>query len=192
MTRYLNDWRFLLQQVGSSVVLLHVEPDFWGYAEQVNANPRAIPAAVASAEPDRLRVARKLDCRHGSLHDRDDAQVRAPNAKVGLHASSWASEPVLLNNSSSYNVAGAAQQLAQFLIAAGAQGGDFIAADILTDRDAGYHASIGQNTWWDTTNATLPNFHQAFAWSKALAEELNLGVLWWQLPVGNMSLPDAL
>jgi len=30
----------------------------------------------------------------------------------------------------------------------------------------------GENRWWDTTNATLPNFTQAFTWAKALAERV--------------------
>src|SRR5258707_702829 len=34
MSRYYADWRFLLQKIGPSVAILHVEPDFWGYAEQ--------------------------------------------------------------------------------------------------------------------------------------------------------------
>ena len=49
MSRYFADWRFVLQQIGQRTALLHIEPDFWGFAQQVNANPQAIPAAVASA-----------------------------------------------------------------------------------------------------------------------------------------------
>jgi hypothetical protein len=30
MTRYYNDWRFLLQAIGQTKALLHIEPDFWG------------------------------------------------------------------------------------------------------------------------------------------------------------------
>ena len=49
MARYYADFRFVTQQVGTNVALLHIEPDFWGYAEQVNENPTAIPAAVGAA-----------------------------------------------------------------------------------------------------------------------------------------------
>ena len=51
-------------------------------------------------------------------------------------------------------------------------------------RSAGTH-------WWDDTNATLPNFHQAFAWTKAVAEGVNLPIILWQIPVGNMSLANT-
>jgi hypothetical protein len=190
MTRYFADWRFLLQQVASSVVILHVEPDFWGFAEQVNSNPHAIPAAIASANPT------DCDTQENSIAGMGQcmiAMVRkyAPNAKVGLHASCWAtSVDVLLNTDPTFDVAGSALELGAFLVAAGAGEGDVLFTDA-SDRDAGYYTSIGQDTWWDPTNAALPNFHQAFAWAKALAEATDLGILWWQIPVGNMGLPNV-
>jgi len=76
--------------------------------------------------------------------------------------------------------------MATFLTALGAKDGDFIVADP-SDRDAGYYEFINRKTWWDATNATLPNFHQAFLWTKTLAEAMNLPVVLWQIPVGNMS-----
>ena len=36
-----------------------------------------------------------------------------------------------------------------------------------SDRDAGYYPSQGKSTWWDATNAKLPDFHQDFARVKA-------------------------
>ena len=61
-----------------------------------------------------------------------------------------------------------------------------------SDRDAGYYASIGQpGRTWDATNVKLPNFKQAFVWAKALAEMTRLPNIWWQMPVGNMMLPNS-
>jgi hypothetical protein len=189
MTRYFADWRFLLQQVGTAVVFLHIEPDFWGYAQQGSSDPHSIPAAVASANP--------TDC--GSLENSIAgmgqcmvAMVRkyAPNARVGLHASAWSTNiDVAGNTNPSLNVAGEAQKTATFLLACGADQSDFLVVEA-SDRDAGYYTSIGKNTWWDATNATLPDFHQDFAWLKALAEAANKPLVDWQLPVGNMSLPN--
>src|ERR1019366_659702 len=51
MTRYFADWRFLLQQIGSASAILHIEPDFWGYANQAGADPTQLKAAVASVNP---------------------------------------------------------------------------------------------------------------------------------------------
>ena len=50
MTRYFNDWRFVLGQIGNSRALLHIEPDLWGYAEQVSADPGPRGAAVHGSE----------------------------------------------------------------------------------------------------------------------------------------------
>jgi hypothetical protein len=184
--RYLADWRFVLQKIGSHVALLHIEPDFWGYVEQQSTDPHAVPAKVttanatdcASYENSATGLAKCM------IHM---VRVYAPNAKVGLHASSWGTKMDVFGNSDAkLDVVGEAQKMAAFLTALGATDGDFIVSDP-SDRDAGYYESIGRKTWWDATNATLPNFHQAFVWTKTLAEATNLPIVLWQIPVGNMS-----
>jgi hypothetical protein len=188
MTRYFNDWRFLLQTIGDRVVFLHVEPDFWGYVEQENADPHAIPAAVSAASPD----CSGLESSAAGLARCFVVMARryAPNAKIGLHASGWATKmDVLGNTDPSLDIAAEARKLGDYLLELGVAATDFVVADA-SDRDAGYYASIGRSTFWDATNASLPNFHQAFAWATVLAERVGLPVLWWQLPVGNMSLPN--
>ena len=190
MTRYFADWRFLLQQIGTATVLLHIEPDFWGYAEQVGPDPHALAAAVASANP--------TDCgsEENSIAGMGRcliAMVRkyAPNARVGLHASAWSTSiDVAMNSNASLDVAAEAKKTAAFLVACGADQSDYVVVEA-SDRDAGYYQSIGRNSWWDDTNQTLPNFHQDFAWLTALAEAANKPLLDWQLPVGNMSLPNT-
>jgi hypothetical protein len=187
MTRYFDHWRFFLQHVGNTQAILHIEPDFWGYAEMVNANPHLIPSKVTASNP--------TDCgsQENSIAGLAHCMIAmtrkyAPNAKVGLHGSAWGtSMDVLMNTQAGFDVAGEAQKLAAFLVAAGAQDGDFLAVDA-SDRDAGFYQYVkGDNGahFWDTSNAKLPNFQQAFAWAKALAEAADLPILWWQLPVGN-------
>jgi hypothetical protein len=120
------------------------------------------------------------------------AMVRkyAPNARVALHGSGWATKiDVLLNQSSTLDVAGEADELGAFLVGCGADQADFVVVDA-SDRDAGYYTSIGRDTWWDATDATLPDFVQALTWAHALAERVGRPVVWWQVPVGNMSLPN--
>jgi hypothetical protein len=56
----------------------------------------------------------------------------------------------------------------------------------MSDRDAGTRAN-----GFDATNATLPSFHQALAWARGVAEAVGKPVLWWQIPLGNPSLPPA-
>jgi hypothetical protein len=190
LTRYLADWRFVLQKIGTHAALLHIEPDFWGYVEQLNADPHAVPARVTAANG--------TDC---AAYENSAAgfakcmihmvRVYAPNAKVGLHASAWGTKfDVFGNSDPKLDVLGEAQKMSTFLTALGAGDGDFIVTDP-SDRDAGYYQSTGRTTWWDDTNATLPNFHQAFTWTKALAEAMKLPVVFWQIPLGNMKLDNT-
>jgi len=188
MTRYFADWRFLLQQVAQERVLLHIEPDLWGYAEHVNADPSKIKAAVASVNADCADRPNTMAGFGQCLI----AMTRkyAPKARVGLHASPWATKiDVLTNRDASLDVEAEAHKVADYLKASGGADADFIAVDA-SDRDAAWYDSQGQDRWWDDTNATLPNFTQAFRWAKALAERADRPLIWWQLPVGNMRLPN--
>jgi hypothetical protein len=115
----------------------------------------------------------------------------APNARVGLHASSWGTGiDVHENTDPAFDIAGEARRGADFLLACGAGDSDFVVVEA-SDRDAGYYRSIGKNTFWDATNATLPDFHQAFDWTQSLTARIGRPALWWQLPLGNMALPNV-
>jgi len=76
----------------------------------------------------------------------------APNAKVGLHASPW-----LIGNTGDGDATG------NFMAAQGAGTGDFLVTDV-SDRDAGYYQSIGQNRLY--SDADHVNF---LVWSKAVS-----------------------
>jgi hypothetical protein len=185
MQRYISDWRFLIDQVAGRRVFLHIEPDFWGYAEQVNQNPHAIPAAVASAHAECAGFENSIAGLGRCMIDM--VRRHAPTALVGLHGSGWATKiDVLQNKNASLDVVGEANKLGAFLAECGAGSSDFVVVDP-SDRDAAWYESQGQNRWWDATNATLPNFHQGFTWAKALAERVGVPIVWWQVPVGNMS-----
>ncbi|MGH7270602.1 MAG: hypothetical protein ACREJ3_09240, partial [Polyangiaceae bacterium] len=184
MARYFADWRFLLQQIGQSVAILHIEPDFWGYAEQSGSDPHAENAAVASANPTDCAGVENSIAGMGKCMI---AMVRkySPHALVGLHASAWSTKiDVTMNTSASLDVAGEAAKTAAFLAACGESSADIVVVET-SDRDAGYYQTQGRNTWWDATNATLPDFHQDFAWVKALTTALGKPALYWQTPLGN-------
>jgi hypothetical protein len=179
MTRYYNDWRFLLQKIGSTRVMLHIEPDFWGYVRQAG-DPTTLAAAVGSANP--------TDCSSqpatiGGMGQCMIAMVRkyAPNALVGLQGSAW---NIAGNMSSSVDVATDAMQVATELGACGQSSGDFVVVET-SDRDAGYYQVKGSDTWWDPTDTTLPDYAQDLAWIKALTEALGVPALYWQTPLGN-------
>ena len=66
LRRYFNDWRFVVQQVGSSVALLHLEPDLWGYVQhaallgQQHSPPVAQAQTRTASRPADNRVIRRM------------------------------------------------------------------------------------------------------------------------------------
>jgi len=180
LARYLADWRFLLRQIGGEKVMLHHEPDFWGYGQHLAADPHAIPAQVRAAAP--------AEC--GTLEDSLAglgrclvAMVRAhaPNARVGLHASGWASGYDCFGNAYCPGQAAEGAKVGAWLLAAGAGEGDFVVGD-MSDRDADWYRLVRGEPghWWEAGN-----FQKAFTWSKAVAEALGRPFVWWQTPLGN-------
>jgi hypothetical protein len=89
-------------------------------------------------------------------------------------------------------VAAEARKTADFLLAAGADCADLVVVD-LSDRDAGWYQRQAppRDSWLDATDAALPSFTQAFTWSRALTDRAGKKAIWWQLPVGNMSLANT-
>ncbi|WP_244238387.1 hypothetical protein [Corallococcus terminator] len=193
LERYLADWRFLLKQVGQEKVMLQIEPDMWAYLQffPADGKPQSTPVALKAANP--------TDC-GGQENNAVGlgkcmiamARKYAPNAKVGLHASAWATKTdVSANTDPSFNVAAEANKVADFLLQVGAADTDFVTVEA-SDRDSGwYEKTQGKAGWWDPENHTLPHFHQALTWANAITLRLNKPHLWWQLPLGNMSLPNT-
>ena len=192
MTAYLADFRFLLQQIGNHAALVHVEPDFWGYAQRAGSDPHALHAQVAAANP--------TDC--GGLEDSIAGLGQcfhamgvkyAPAARVALHASPWATGSDAGSNTwAGLDVAGVGTSTGTFLAECGAAGAGLVVAD-MADRDAAWYQLVaGQpGHWLDPTDTKLPDFVQLFTWSRAVAGAATVPILWWQVPVGNMSLPNT-
>jgi hypothetical protein len=182
MTRYFNDWRFLLKQIDQAQALLHIEPDFWGYARQAGS-PTSLAAAVASANP--------TDCASlpNTIAGMGQCMIKmvrtyAPKAFVGLHASAW---NISSNSTAGVDVTADAAELATFLAACGQSSADFVVVET-SDRDAGYYQTVEmQDKWWDPTDTTLPDYKQDLTWIKALTEALGTPALYWQTPLGNAS-----
>ncbi len=188
--RYLADWRFFLQQIGTNTAIVHLEPDLWGYAQRFNANAHLIPAKVSSANPTDCAGMEESFAGLGKCMVAM-AKKYSSGAKVGLHASAWATgTDVSLNKSAAFDVKAEARKVADYLKECGGADADYLAVEA-SDRDAGYYKVVRtQDRFWDSSNATRPHFAQAFEWAKELAERLGKPLIWWQLPIGNMSLPD--
>jgi hypothetical protein len=177
MNLYWQGARLLFQRLGAfgKPAVVHLEPDFWGYAMQKSGDGTAKVvvsehATECASQPDNLIGMA------GCLVTL--ARMYAPKAAVGFHASSWG---------------GTQAQVISFFQAIHANQTDFIATDVI-DRDAGcYEAGTDPNCmgggggspwYWDETNQTSPNFHDNLAWVKDVHDALNLPFMWWQLPLG--------
>lgn len=176
MTKYWANVRILFTQLDAfgDGAIVQVEPDFWGYAQKFNGEPKNTPVKVNNLVPECkdlpndvsgfgkcvIRLARKM----------------APNVAIGLHASPFGS-----------NLNGVSQpaKIAAWLKSVGADQADLVTLDTL-DRDAGcFEAATDPNCqragsfyWSDKDYATH------LAWAKAVNAGLGLPLLWWQTPLG--------
>ena len=177
MKSYWDQTRLLFQRLAmfGKPAVVHVEPDFWGYAEmQSHGTPSTLAVKVSASECGGL----SQDVRGMAGCIFRLARMYAPKAVVGLHASAWGAPD--------------AASVAAFMSAVGAGDGDFLATDLL-DRDAGcFEAHVDPNCmrggttgwYWDESNATSPNFHEFLALTKTLHDGVGLPMMWWQIPFG--------
>jgi hypothetical protein len=189
MPRFWADMQLLADKIKAfgGRALVHVEPDFMGYAQQntPGGDPKNFMAQVKIAPacgdlPDDLTGFGA--CLIRIFH------TASPNALVGFHGSQWAA----------YGGDGKPDGAAVGRFIKAVTGGqiDFIATDLL-DRDAGcfelqvaqYNCVRGDKTgwYWDETNATSPNFHEFLAWAKTLHDGAGVPIVFWQIPMGEPS-----
>jgi len=154
--------------------IVHLEPDFWAFAQHAQANPEDLEVLVGSlvdeceSEPDTVVGMGRCWV---TL-----ARQYAPEALVGFHASAWA---------------GGTEDIVRYLRAIGSDSADLVVTDML-DRDAGcFEAGEDPNCqrteggwYWDETNQTSPNFHEHLEWARAISEGLGKPMMWWQVPFG--------
>lgn len=181
MTKYWEGVRLLMDRLRATdrPAIVHVEPDFWGYAQQW---------ARSSGEPKDVRVlVRGLVPECADLPDDVGGMGRcfvrlarglAPKVALGFHASGFGS-------------VGEPKRVARFLAWCGATEADFITLETL-DRDVGcfeagrdpFCTRRDGEAYWDERNERSPNFAEHLAWAATIHERLGLPVLWWQMPLG--------
>lgn len=189
---YFANFKLLLDKANQfgKTVIIHVEPDFWGFMEAHDIDNGSNDATkvtaavsssgfgdVASGLPNNLAgFAQTLI----KLRDK-----YAPNALLAYHDSAWGTKTDLSTNTDpNLNVQAVAQQSASFYQSLNANF-DLIFNDI-TDRDAAYYAQWdGGAHWWDATNQKLPNFNRYAAYLSALHQATQKPIVLWQLPLGN-------
>jgi hypothetical protein len=189
MTAYYNDLILFFQKAGafpSSHVVLHVEPDFWGYMQQRASgdNAASVPAKVSETG-----IAALLGLPSNvSGFARAIVKLRdlyAPNVTLAYHVSVWGtSVDIALSNPPDATVDALAVRAAAFYTSLNA-GFDLAFAEF-SDRDSGFYQYIygdGGASWWDAADfARNTRFLHGF--SVAAGKRLVM----WQIPLGNTKM----
>ncbi|GIV95981.1 MAG: hypothetical protein KatS3mg057_0638 [Herpetosiphonaceae bacterium] len=177
------------QAQGDAPVIFHIEPDFYGFMQQLS-NSDSAPPGVQPDDPSSYPVALNIPGYPNTLAGFgrrivDVIHQTAPNALVAPHASMWATnnDP---NNGTPEDAISMAQRTAGFINAMGGAEADLIFVE-WSDRDAG----SGLRPWWDDTNQTLPRPARAILWENALSAAAGKRLMLWQIPVGNMNLDNT-
>lgn len=176
MAAYWSGARLLYQRLAAfdKPAVVHLEPDFWGFAQLSNGDPKAIPAHV---------TAHVAECRDlpndltgvGRCLVRLSRQI-SPKVVIGFHASAWS---------------GTTAAVVSYLNQLGAADADIVVVETL-DRDAGcFEAGTDSNCqrggspwYWDETNTTSPNFKEHLDWVRGITTGIGRPALWWQMPFG--------
>jgi hypothetical protein len=188
MAAYYNDLRlFFARAAGTTPVVLHVEPDLWGYIEQATGtgdNAATVPASVASSGDSALADLpnNAMGFARAIVRLRDQL---APNVILAYHLSVWGTNwDISYSNNSNAEVDALAARAAAFYASLGASF-DIAFTDI-GDRDADFKKLIygdGGAAWWDDADfARYARFVAGFVAGSGKR------VVVWQIPLGNTKM----
>jgi len=201
---YFRDWRFTLQvvneyqQQSGKPVMVHVEPDLWGFAQQGSVgrnSPKNLPVNVQEAAEGDCPEQENNFAGFGICMLRM-ARHHAPQASIGFMASAWATGLGDISrgvgSSATINAEAAGRSTGLYLNELGANLADFLVVEF-SDRDAGYYAANREPDRWYFINPDegVPNFRRTFLWARTLAETVKLPLVWWQIPMGHSGMENV-
>jgi hypothetical protein len=167
MEAYWNDVRLLFRRVkGAKPVVVHVEPDLWGYVEQANAS-----ALGASFAQQWIRLRNQL----------------APNVLLAYHMSGWGTKhDIVYEDPPDATVKQYAAQSAAFYRSLHARFD--VAFEDFSDRDAGFYEKVqgNPNTWFKPAD-----FHRHLLYGATFVKLAGVRMAAWQIPLGNTTLDDT-
>jgi hypothetical protein len=199
MNAYYANFKLLMQTAGTygNQVVVHVEPDLWGYLEQRAAGGSASTLSASVASSGFADVTGLPNTAQGFawalLKLRD---LYAPNALLAIHASLWGSGIDLASTTdATTNPVGIADATAAFLNSAGIASNpygstwDAVFNDV-DDHDAAWWEQQGADNqyfthWWDPTNTRAPNFSRYLSYVAELHAKTSVPQVVWQVPIGN-------
>jgi len=172
MYNYFANWKLLMQKCaeGGGTVIVHHEPDFWGFVQSKNGdNPTTTPATVASSGfPEAAGYANNAaGFAQALVHMRD---TLAPNVILAWHASNWATNFDIAYSGDGATLGG---RVANFFNGLGANF-NLIFNDF-SDRDSAW-----KGYFWDDAA-----FARSKAYLGAISSGTNRKILAWFIPCGN-------
>ena len=189
MTAFYNDLILFFQKAAlfpNQKVILHVEPDFWGYMEQRSSGDNA---ATVSARVSETGIA-ALAGLPSTVAGMAQAVVRlrnayAPNVILGYHISVWGTNvDIALQNPTDAQVDVLAQRAAAFYTSLGAAFD--IAFAEFSDRDSGFYQYIYGDqgrSWWDADD-----FRRNVRFLRGFSTATRKRIVMWQIPLGNQAM----
>ncbi len=192
MRAYYRDLELFLRRAAafrSTHIVLHVEPDLWGYIEQRSHADRAsgIPAAVSSTG---LAALRGLPD-NASGFARAIVRLRdrlAPNVLLGYQLSVWGTGvDISVSDPPPAQVDRLANRAARFYRSLHARFD--VAFAEFDDRDSGFNDRVlgdGGASWWNAGD-----FARHVRFLAGFVRRAHRRVVLWQIPLGNSRLPDT-
>ena len=186
MTSYYNDLILFFQKAAlfpSQRVVLHVEPDFWGYMEQrsTNDNAATVPAKVSETGVAALQglPSTVAGFARAVVKLRD---TYAPNVTLAYHLSVWGTNfDIAISNPPDAQVDALGVRAANFYTSLGANF-DIVFTDI-ADRDAAFKQFVYGDqgiSWWDAED-----FRRSARFIGKFSTTAGKRIVMWQLPLGN-------
>jgi hypothetical protein len=188
MTAYYNDLKLFFQRAAefpSQRVVLHVEPDLWGFAQTRASNDVAasVPAKVGSTGlPELAGMPDNIAGMARAIVKLRDSY--APNVTLGYHMSVWGTgEDFIYTDPSNAHIDTLATRAGNFYKSLGANF-DVIFSEF-TDRDAAFkQIQYGDAAaWWDSGD-----FARHVRFLTTFVSVAQKRVVLWQIPLGNTKM----
>lgn len=189
MTAFYQDLILFFQKAGAfpgQKVVLHVEPDLWGYMQQraTGDNAASVSARVSETGVPQLAglPSTVAGFARAILRLRD---AYAPNVILGYHISVWGTRTdIALQDPPDATVDALAQRAAAFYASLGANF-DITFAEF-SDRDSGYYQYVVGDqgrSWWDAED-----FRRNVRFLGGFSAAANERIVMWQIPLGNSKM----
>ena len=187
MTAYYNDLKLFFQKAGAfpgKMVVLHVEPDFWGYMQQRGDDAKIISAVVSQTGlPELAGLPSSVSGFARAVIKLRDTY--APNVVLGYHISIWGTNTdIILSNPADATVDTLGSRAAAFYSSLAANFD--IAFAEFSDRDSAFYQHVygdGGHHWMDAED-----FRRLARFFGRFSSTTGKRIVMWQIPLGNTKM----